>query len=125
MPGTIQMNTSLTWQTEDGVTENEELSESIVMAGSIVSSNVQTIGFSAHEAVEIPTDLAAGTARWAFLKNVDPTNYIEIGLVVSGTFYPLIRLYPGMGHPISLATNTFYAKAAVAPARLKVKIGEA
>lgn len=30
----------------------------------------------------------------SYFKNLDPTNFVDIGVFVSGTFYPLIRLAP-------------------------------
>lgn len=35
------------------------------------------------------------TPGLAFFQNLDPTNYVTIGLVVSGVFYPFQELKPG------------------------------
>lgn len=40
---------------------------------------------------------ALTTPGWARFKNVDPTNFIKVGLQVGGTFYPFARLLPGAG----------------------------
>lgn len=54
------------------------------------SGGVQAIGFAAHEAVGIGADIAS--KGWAFFRNLDSTNYLEIGVDVAATFYPLVRL---------------------------------
>jgi hypothetical protein len=43
----------------------------------------------------IPFNSSVGSLGMAFFRNADATNYVEIGVVVSATFYPLLRLLPG------------------------------
>jgi hypothetical protein len=93
------------------------------MAGTHYSQNAQTIGFAAHEALEISTDVA--TAGVSYLKNLDATNYVEIGVVVSATFYPVIRLLPGESYPVRFSVLTLYAKAHTAAVVLEHLIVEA
>ena len=52
----------------------------------------QSIGNAAHEAIVI-TELT--TLGWCRFRNMDPTNYVEIGLDVAATFYPLVRIETG------------------------------
>jgi hypothetical protein len=54
-------------------------------------SNTQTVGTS-HEAMVLG-DVASLGALWVL--NTDATNYVEIGVEVAATFYPVIRLQPG------------------------------
>lgn len=35
------------------------------------------------------------TQGWAFLQNLDATNYVQLGVRVAGTFYPFARLLAG------------------------------
>lgn len=35
------------------------------------------------------------TSGVIYLKNLDDTNYVQLGTQVSGTFYPVLRLKPG------------------------------
>ena len=51
----------------------------------------------------------------AYFKNLDTTNYVEIGVYVGGTFYPLIRLAPvGNGNATGEA-NVFRFSPGVTP----------
>ena len=53
---------------------------------------VQNIG-TTHEQLIGLADLAA--EGYAIAKNLDTSNYVEIGVDVSATFYPLLKLKPG------------------------------
>lgn len=68
------------------------------------------------QTVSVPTT-AAGTAYTfanlttygvLFIENLDDTNFVELGVQVAGTFYPLVRVNPGefqyfrLSHGISL-----------------------
>lgn len=85
------------------------------------SSNTQTIGFAAHEALGVGADL--GTPGFAIFTNLDTTNYVQVGLDVSGTFYPVLKIMPGhSAGPLQLATSTLYAQANVAAVELDFNI---
>jgi hypothetical protein len=45
------------------------------------------------------------TPSWGYFQNLDSTNWVEIGILVSATFYPLIRLAAGDGCVIPLSPN--------------------
>jgi len=70
--------------------------------------NVQTIGFATHEALELG-DVA--TPGYAVFKNLDDTNFVQIGLEVGGTFYPFAKLSSENQGMVPLANVTFYAQA--------------
>jgi hypothetical protein len=80
----------------------------------------QVIGFAAHEAITINSDIASpGAVR---LYNSDPTNFITIGRDSSGTFVPMAELPPN-GFPMKFrlpAGVTLYAKADTAACNLEV-----
>lgn len=67
----------------------------------------------------IPTTLAGTaldvsaltTAGWSYFCNTDSTNYIEVGVQVSGTFYPFVKLKAGEACVLRLGTNAPYARA--------------
>jgi hypothetical protein len=75
----------------------------VTMTGTNATKQVQNIGTSA-ENLSFGSDI--GNLGYAFLRNLDATNYLEIGRDVSGTFYPtitlkasefaLVRLTPGV-----------------------------
>ena len=99
--------------------EHKESTARFDVAGNNAFQNVQDIGFAAHEALTIPADCAGIGA--GIVKNLDPTNFIELGVDVSATFYPLIKLLPGMCLPVYFAIDAVYAKADTASCQLLVK----
>jgi len=69
----------------------------------------QTIGFAAHEALDITGLTTLGVA---YFRNRDASNFAEIGVDVAATFYPLVRLNPGEGWAFRLSQGiTPYAQA--------------
>lgn len=83
----------------------------------------QTIGTS-HEAIDTSDLTAVG---WAIFKNIDGTNYVEIGLDVSSTFYPLARMNAGeMAGPFRIAAGvTLYARANTASCNIQAVVLDA
>jgi hypothetical protein len=78
---------------------------------------------TSHEALTTNDLTSKG---WAVLKNLDDTNFIEIGLDVSATFYPLIKLLPGEQVQVRLSPAvTVYARSDTAAVRLDAQIFEA
>ena len=73
--------------------------------------------------LSIATDVATPGATW--FRNTDATNYVQIGVVVSGTFYPVLTLNAGEFALCRLATNTIYAKANTATVVLEWLVNEA
>lgn len=92
------------------------------LAGSRYSANIQTVG-TTKEQVVVGADVA--TPGWAYFRNHDSTHFVDIGVVVSGTFYPLLRLLPGENQVVRLATLTFYAQADTAAVDLESFVLEA
>lgn len=84
------------------------------------AAGIASIGFAAHEAIPMGD---VSTAGWARFKNLDATNYVQIGTDVTGTFVPFLKLMPGEpAGPLRLGTNAPYAKAAVAAVKLDYEI---
>lgn len=96
--------------------------QNISMTGTRYSAGVQDIGFAAHEALTIGSDV--GTAGWGEFRNLDTTNFVQIGLDVAGTFYPFAKLLPGESFPVPLATKDLYAKADTAAVQLELTVLE-
>lgn len=76
-------------------------------AGSEITQAIPTT--AAGTAVTVAALVA--TAGYAYFRNLDATNFVEIGVQVAGTFYPLIKLLAGEVAVLRLATVTFYARA--------------
>lgn len=79
--------------------------------------------------VAIPASMS--TLGVGYLRNSadpvsQPTQYIDLGRQVAGTFYPVIRIYPGEEWPVrfGLATNALYAKANAATTKLQLTAAE-
>lgn len=96
------------------ITKEESLK--IDVTGAAFVNAVQNIA-TTQEQIVIPPEIA--TAGYAFFKNLDGTNYVEIGLYIASTFYPLIHLKPLEVAVLRLATTTFYAKAHTAAVNLE------
>ena len=80
------------------------------------------VGFSAHEII-LTADLAA--LGLMTVENIDPTNFIDIGLDVAAAFVPLARVLPGESYPIRLTPGiVLYGKADTAAVRAIFKIYE-
>jgi len=61
------------------------------LAGVRVNRTTQSVG-TAYEAYAAGDLASAGMARF---KNLDTVNFVEIGVEVTGAFYPLIKLLAG------------------------------
>ena len=86
------------------------------------SNGVQEIGTS-HELVSI-TDIT--NKGFTYFGNLDTTNYVEIGVDVSATFYPLIKLLPGESAIMRLSPSVaVYAQANTAAIDLETYCFEA
>ena len=82
---------------------------------------VQNVG-TTHEVLGISGLLNLGIA---YFKNLDETNFVDIGVDVASTFYPLIRLLPGESTVFRFtATATPYLKADTAPVRVQGTVYE-
>lgn len=83
-----------------------------------VTSGSVSIG-TTHEALVMQDVSTAGLARF---ENLDTTNYVEIGVLVSSTFYPFLKLKAGEFQFVRLGTSAPYAKANTAAVRLDYEI---
>ena len=85
-------------------------------ASALKAADVQIIGFSAHEALTLADVTTRGYAGFT---NLDAANWVEIGVEVAATFYPVIRLLAGESGLFPLSPSvTLYAKADTAAVNL-------
>lgn len=87
-------------------------------ASPAMASGVMIAG-TTYEAVPLG-DLT--TPRLGYFKNLDATNYIEVGLEVSSAFYPFLRLKAGQHHPVLLGATAIFVKANTAACKFEYKI---
>ncbi len=66
------------------------------------------------------TDVTSGGVFW--FRNLDDTNFVEIGTQVSGTFYPFLRLKAGEYAVGRIGTSAPYARANSAVVKLQYRI---
>lgn len=95
--------------------------QQIDMTGTRASHALQTIG-TTYEAISAGDITSAG---WCRILNIDSTNYVEIGLEVSSTFYPMFKLLPGHWVQGPLSVLTLFAKANTAACDILVTLVEA
>lgn len=77
--------------------------------------NIQDVGFAAHEPIDVGDLTEPG---YAAFRNMDSLNYVQVGIDVSGTFYPFVKLMPLQQCLVRLGTTAPYAKANVAVVKL-------
>jgi len=81
-----------------------------------VDGRVQAIGTSA-ETLDIGSDLA--TAGYAFVQNLDATNFVELGPTAVAM---LLKLKPGEHQIVRFTTTTIHAIADTAPVDLLFRV---
>jgi hypothetical protein len=86
------------------------------LSGAAFANTVQGIG-TTYEQLTVPTEVA--TAGYCYLRNLDETNYVEVGVEVSSAFYPLIKLKPGEVAVARLSSTTVFARANTAAVNLE------
>lgn len=99
--------------------DRKELLQTFDMAGDAYDSQVIAVPTTAAgTAVTFAT--AIGTEGWCFAKNLDATNFIEIGVQVGGTFYGLIKLKPGEPALFRWSSTAPYVRADTGVANLEL-----
>lgn len=102
---------------------NEALNQTLNLRASQPNVSQYTASIPTNSAGTALVLGSVATNGYAWLQNCDTNNFIEVGVQVSGAFYPLICLKAGEANVIRLATNvTPYARANVAPVVLKSPI---
>jgi hypothetical protein len=92
------------------------------LAGSRRIRNTQIIG-TTYEAIALG-DLAS--VGFAMFRNLDTTNYVEIGGEQGANFVPVLRLNPGeTAGPLRLASTSVFGRANTAAVNLDCTIFEA
>lgn len=109
--------------TKDGVTVNGSVTKQETLTGAGNWTNTQLIG-TTTEQIAFPSDLVTEGVTHIWIKNLDATNYVQIGLNTPVTQI-FARLKPGqsMQIPTDNAAGvdpTWYAKANTAAVNLKI-----
>jgi hypothetical protein len=80
---------------------------SLDMTGVVATGGIQSIGTTE----EILTMGDVTSPGYAYFRNCDKANYVEIGVKPAATFYPFAKLKYGEAAIIRLGTSAPYAKA--------------
>lgn len=102
---------------KNGATVQFNFSKRNDMAGNVMSQSVQTIGTSTEQ-IAFPTDLT-GTPSWVAILNLDPTNFVEIGLNTPVTQI-FAKIQAGQFAVFPAGVATYYAKADTAAVNIQV-----
>lgn len=88
--------------------DTRSTTKQITQATARMDFHTQTIG-NTHEQITIVSDIT--TPGVCMFTHLGTANYVELGVVVSGTFYPFVRINAGESWPLRLGTTAPYAKA--------------
>lgn len=104
-----ELNTNITFSVnKNNILISGVLNKSNDMSGTELISNVQTIGESAGEALQLGD--ITGVPGGLFVRNLDETNYVELALDSNMT-QKFAKLLPGQGLVLPPAVAAIYAKA--------------
>jgi len=125
MANTISVSTGLA--VKSGSTfflSSPQATKNVAQTGTGTGQSSQVIPTTAGgTAIAIPSGI--GSAGWATFQNLDPTNYVDIGVQVSGAFETFGRLLPGdPPAQFRLSTLTIYALANTASVQMLCKFAE-
>lgn len=86
------------------------------LTGTAFANSVQNIG-TTYEQLVVPAEVSS--AGYCYFRNLDATNYVEVGVEVSAAFYPLIKLKPGEVAVARMSSTTIFARANTAAVNLE------
>ena len=93
------------------------------LSGSTCAAGIVSIPTTAGGTALSLDGITTATMGYAFFRNIDATNYIEIGVQVGGTFYALVKLKAGEVALLRMnQTNPPYALANTATVVLQFTI---
>ena len=119
MADEIKVNFSMSFERGESRLNIPSKQLNVDSGSSVKIGNTQTVGTS-HEALVLGDVASCGAT---YVLNTDATNYVDIGVEVTGTFYGLVRLMPGKYAFLPrLATNTPFARANTSSVNLEYYI---
>jgi hypothetical protein len=95
-----------------------------VASAPVTASGTASIATSSGGEALVLQDVSS--LGWARFENLDTTNYVEVGVVVSATFYPFLKLLAGEYSFMRLSSGIApYARANTAAVQLDYEIFQA
>lgn len=106
--------------------EKRQRTDTWDMAGDAYMDQVISVATTAA-GVAITMASAIGTPGWCYARNLDATNYVDLGRQVGGTFYPMVKIQAGESvlFRLGCANNELYARANTSAVLLALTIVEA
>lgn len=122
MAGTITLQTGITHVNGSLSINVPQESKAIVQTTQGAFTDTQSIA-TTDTALTIGSIATLGVM---VVKNLDATNFVDIGSYVGGTFYPLVRVLARERYPFRVKPGlTLYAKADTAAVKIQKTIYEA
>lgn len=124
MANTFEVSASITYKDSDSAIRFNVPSKrtQTSLTSNVYAGGTQNIG-TTEEALDIGTVASNGGA--VYLYNRGPTNYVEVGLLISSTFQPFLTLGPGeLAFTPGISNRALYAKANTAAVDLEYFITE-
>ena len=124
MANEVKAQTRLTFS-KGGAKANRGQSNQVDVAGDDYDAGIQTIGTS-NEVLAIKSDLGTAIA-WCYFKNLDSTNFVEIGNQNGGAPIYFVKLLAGESTvlPVTVTRDNIACKADTAAVRLEFIVVEA
>lgn len=120
MANELTINTTLKF-VKNGVIIPVGKTNQVTVAGDDFVFDTQVIAHTAHSALALNT---VATEGFCWVRNIDPTNFVLLGVDVSAAFHDLIKLKPGEETIFRIGTTATYAKANTASVRIAYLIVE-
>ena len=110
-----------------GASLYKTISKQFDQLGEFYNATVQSIGTGSHEALEVGS--VVDTPAYLLLRNLSPVNdspdaYVQVGLDVGATFYPLLELRGQQDAILPVGTTSIFAQAFNDDVNLEVVIIE-
>lgn len=93
----------------------------VTVSGDDFNYDTQVIAHTAHSALALN---AVGTEGFCWIRNIDATNFVYVGIDVAASFHDFAKLKPGEESIFRIGTTPVYAKADTASVRVAYLIIE-
>lgn len=120
MAGTISANVSISVQHGDLNDTLNMQATGLTQTTQGKAGGIQNVATS-YEALDVG-DVA--TNGWVLLKNLDATNYVEVGREVSSAFYGVVRIEAGEVALFRMSQATMFVQANTATIKLQYSLYE-
>ncbi len=111
MANEITITTGLVATSGNFLVQHSTLTKQATLTTAKRSLNTQSIPTTPGGTALVIAAGVTAAGGWAWFRNLDTTNYVTIGVYVSSTYYPIVRLNAGEAAVFRLGVITPYALA--------------